>query len=287
MARRLSPHAESSGYGAGRVHAILATICGWLCMVQAGAAQPEAASSTSTSQPATGTSDPGYRLQISDKPKLLAPLPPPPADADPPSAEARNFEGTWLATAKPDEVAFEGEAPPYTEATAMKQRRKMEMRERGTPIAGLEGTCRPINALRLGADLFPAEIVQSPDELVILNEEGRTRWQIFLNRGHPKNLQPSYWGDSVGHWEGDTLVVDVIGFNGKQDLLSARAHVSARIRKADNGQRLEMRMTTEDPEHYTKPFVQTVSTLWHPEVHMLEYQCEENAEGAREGLIFE
>jgi len=144
-----------------------------------------------------------------------------------------------------------------------------------------------MNNIGVGADLFPAEIVQTPDEIVVLQEEGRGRWQIYLNRGHPRSLQPNFWGDSVGHWEGNTLVVDTIGFNGAADNTTTTTHVISRLRKLNGGHNLELQTTIEDPQTYLEPAVRTTTSIWHPELQVLEFQCEENPKGAMEGLTQE
>jgi hypothetical protein len=229
---------------------------------------------------------PGVRLV--DDPKLLAPLPPPPPGSAEPSADPRNFEGIYLADRLPGQPGpFNAPRAPYTSDAQLREAHRMEMLRKGTPVATLQVLCRPSPAVALGADLFPAEVIQTAKQVVILNEEGRSVWQIFLNRGHPKHLKPTYWGDSVGHWDGNTLVVDIVGFNGKEWMQSKQAHVTARIRKIENGRRLEMKTITVDPENYTSPYERTTITTWHPELHMLEYECEENPVGAKEGSVVE
>ena len=61
--------------------------------------------------------------------------------------------------------------------------------------------------------LFPQKFVQTPKEIIVLYEYMNVFRTIPLNAKHPDDILPSYMGDSVGRWEGDTLVVDVIGFN--------------------------------------------------------------------------
>ena len=78
------------------------------------------------------------------------------------------------------------------------------------------GFCLPLGlprAVTLG--LFPQQIVQTPQQIVILYEYMSSFRVIPLNAKHPDDVLPSYMGNSVGHWEGDTLVVDVTGFNDK------------------------------------------------------------------------
>jgi hypothetical protein len=158
------------------------------------------------------------------------------------------------------------------------------MTRKGTPLASDAARCRPMNDIGVGADLFPAEIVQSPTKIVVMQEEGRTRWIIHLDRDHPKNLKRSYWGDSVGHWEGNTLVVDTIGLSGQAENTTTTTHIVSRLQKLEGGKKLELKVMTEDPKTYLKPVTRTSVSEWHPELQLLEFQCEENPKGAMEGL---
>lgn len=160
----------------------------------------------------------------------------------------------------------------------------MKLQSEGRPVATNAGHCRPMDNVTIGWDLFPAEIVQAPDKVVVLEEEGRGRWTIYLKRDHPAHLKPSFWGDSVGHWEGNTLVVDTIGFSGEQDDTTTATHRVSRIRKVDGGRELNMTVTTTDPNVYLEPAVKNYVSVWHPELQLLEFQCEENPTGALEGL---
>ena len=82
---------------------------------------------------------------------------------------------------------------------------------------------------------------------------------IRINGKHPKTLRPSWMGDSIGHWEGDTLVVDTLGFNDKGTFEdgahhSTKLHVTERISKTADGKWLVMLYTYDDPGSLTKPF---------------------------------
>src|SRR5437762_3551541 len=74
-------------------------------------------------------------------------------------------------------------------------------------------------AVMLG--LFPQKIVQTPKEIIVLYEYMNVFRVIPLDANHPDDILPSYMGDSAGHWERDTLVVDVIGFNDRTWLAGA------------------------------------------------------------------
>ena len=242
--------------------------------------------------------DPPPLFGISSDPKLLAPLPPPPAEVleqFPPSTDPRNLEGIWLAERLPMPPPGSGLSIPFTDAAKQRmQRRAQRQREadaQGKVLITEAGRCRPMGNIGIGADLFPAEIIQTPHKIVILNEEGRGRWTIHLNGEHPKNVKTSFFGHSIGRWEGNTLVVDSVGLYGADGFIGAGAHsdkarIVSRLRKSDDGSKLELTTTIYDPETYTQPFEGRMTiSHWHPELSILEFQCEENLEGAREGMI--
>jgi hypothetical protein len=230
-----------------------------------------------------------------DAKHLLTPLPPPTPDelkASPAVADPHNLEGTWLAEGTMQPGAFAPANANYTkEAQQLINEQKQREREadaQGKIVLTDSGRCRPGNGIGIGADLFPGEVIQGNNKIVILNEELRRRWVIHMNRGHREDISNTYFGDSVGHWEGDTLVVDTIGLRATLGLIgrhSDKARIVSRLRKTDGGQKLELTTTTYDPETYTQPLEGRKSTsYWHPGVQMLEFQCEENMEGAREGM---
>ena len=102
-------------------------------------------------------------------------------------------------------------------------------------------------------------IIQTPKE-VVLFLTGRVR-HIWLNVPHSANPKPSWYGESVGHYEGDTLVVDTIGFNDKTFVDSYRTphtdklHVVERFRLIDGGNTLEVAFTVEDPGAFYQALV--------------------------------
>ena len=106
----------------------------------------------------------------------------------------------------------------------------------------------------------PFEIMQIPGRVVMLFEYDHFVRQIFTDgRKHPEDLTPSYMGHSIGTWEGDTLVVDTVGFNDKTWLdgdghpHSDELHVVERIRRASHDA-LSIDFTIDDPKAYTKPW---------------------------------
>lgn len=239
----------------------------------------------------------GGGTTISSDPKLLAPLPPPSAEVlreSPPSPDPRNLEGVWVADPQPFPT---GGIPqlPYTETAKQYEMRRMQRQReadaQGKVLLTAAGRCRPMEGIGIGSELFPAEIIQASDKVVILNEEGRGRWVIYMNGKHPQDVKLTHFGHSIGHWENNTLVVDTVGLSRSEGgfgrtLRGDKARIVSRLSKSDGGMRLELVSTLYDSETYTQPFeaIKTSAT-WHPEVALLEFQCEENIEGAREGMV--
>ena len=100
--------------------------------------------------------------------------------------------------------------------------------------------------------LFPMQIVQTPKTVVMLFEVFQASRVIPIDAKHPDDLEASFTGDSVGHWEGDTLVVDVIGFNDKTWLAgtgtfhSEKLHVVEKFTRMDENT-IAYEVTMEDP----------------------------------------
>ena len=121
--------------------------------------------------------------------------------------------------------------------------------------------CLPRGLTNAGA-LFPYKLVQTPKLLVMLFEDDTpSHRQVFLDgRGHPKDPNPNWMGHSIGHWEGDTLVVDTVGFNDESWLdnighpHTEKLHIIERLRRVDLGH-LDIEFTIEDRETYAKPWI--------------------------------
>jgi hypothetical protein len=133
----------------------------------------------------------------------------------------------------------------------------------------------------------PFKIVQTPAVLMLLQEGNSTFRQIHTDgRTHPKDPQPTWLGYSVGKWEGDTLVVDSIGFN-DQSWLDALGHthtealhVVERFTRRNFGL-IELQLMVEDPKMYTKPVTVKVNLLLHPDTELLENFCENERDAKR------
>ncbi len=146
-----------------------------------------------------------------------------------------------------------------------------------------EGYCLPPGVPRMMATPFPFQIFQQPDRVIFLYEGGAHVWrEIFTDgRPHSKDPNPTFLGDSIGHWEGDTLVVDVIGFN---DLTwldqdghphTEKLHVIERYTRTDE-RTLRYEVTIDDPDAYTAKWTTGYTIPWQPAAELTEYICQEN-----------
>jgi hypothetical protein len=126
------------------------------------------------------------------------------------------------------------------------------------------------------------KVVQTPDLLIVLHESRTIYRQIFLDgRPLPKNAQPAWMGYSVGKWDGDTLVVETIGQNGRTWLDmrglpgTESLRVIERFTRKTIGQ-MEIAVTIDDPKAYTKPWDVKLSWTLQPDIELIESICEEN-----------
>ena len=144
-----------------------------------------------------------------------------------------------------------------------------------------EANCLPAGVPRVAP--YPWRIVQTPTHIFFLFEGNIHSYrQIFMNRtSHPKDLNPTWYGDSIGRWEGDTLVVDTTGFNDRFWFDFAghphteQLHTIERYRRLDMGT-LEDEVTVEDPGAYAKPFTLLARMPLLENQEIIEYVCNEN-----------
>jgi hypothetical protein len=158
-------------------------------------------------------------------------------------------------------------------------------KERMTGIHASEesnANCEPPGVPRIDNTPNPFKIVQEPDMVVILYEAFGQFRQIFLDgRRLPVDANPTWLGYSVGRWDGDTLVVDTTGFNGKTWLdqtghpITDAAHVTERFHRRDFGH-MDLQFTIDDPKAYTKPWTVTEPMVLLPDTDLIEYVCNEN-----------
>jgi len=145
--------------------------------------------------------------------------------------------------------------------------------------------CKPSGGPRVFLTPYGVEIVELPEaeRIFIFDIGGPHSFRtIYMDgRAHPKNLEPSYYGHSVGRWEGDTLVVDTVGFNerfwfDRSGLPHTnQLHLLERITRVDLDT-LRYELTIDDPGAYTAPFSGRLVLLAEPGTELFEYVCQQS-----------
>ncbi len=147
--------------------------------------------------------------------------------------------------------------------------------------------CLPMGFLQFHNHPEPRKMIQTPNLLVIVYEANSGLRQIYLDGRKLPNkddVEPWYYGYSVGHWEGDTLVVETTGFMDGQWLdvrgspMTDAAKVTEKFRRPNFGN-LEIEITVDDPKAYTKPWTVKVNQRIMPGTELIEFICEDRDAG--------
>jgi hypothetical protein len=158
-----------------------------------------------------------------------------------------------------------GQLPKLLPGPAAVFEKRLVDAENGRPFATMGAMCmqQGIPLMMFAAAEGPVEILETPGRVVIISTEFDEVWSIFLNAKHKSDPDPNWHGDSVGHWEGDTLVVDTIGLMDRTTIdhvgmpHSEQLHVISRIRRLDK-ETLEVRVTMDDPQTFVSPWTRRV-----------------------------
>jgi hypothetical protein len=132
----------------------------------------------------------------------------------------------------------------------------------GKPIVSQHAECRPVGVTYFDLEPMtrPMFILQGKNEVTIILESFEDIRHIYLSDKHRADLKPSWYGDSIGHYEGDTLVVDTIGFNDKTYIdgfhtpHTAQLHTVERFHLVDGGKELQVDVHVEDRGAFTTPW---------------------------------
>lgn len=153
------------------------------------------------------------------------------------------------------------------------------------------GNCLPFGLLRDINSPHPMQIVQNDNFIAFLFEQNSWFHSVPTDgRPHPKDPEPTWEGNSVGHWEGDTLVIDTIGFNDKtrMDTIghphSDKLHTIEKMRRIDAGH-IAYEITIDDPVIYSRPWKNVRTFVLRPDWEIMEYSCEENNKDITDGHI--
>jgi len=204
-----------------------------------------------------------------------------------------DFSGVWDHQYVPDMTATNQRNPamqkgpkelPFTPAGL--ENMKQYNPERDGDYTGM---CMPYGLTRSMNAPYPIQIFQNDKYVAFLFEVSTWFHVVPFRNGHPKEVDSTWFGNSIAKWDGDTLVVDTIGFNGFTRLdtvghpQSDKLHVVQTFKHVDAGH-VAYTVTIDDPAIYTQPWTnERIMTLSNGE--LLEYSCEENNKSLWEGRI--
>jgi hypothetical protein len=145
--------------------------------------------------------------------------------------------------------------------------------------------CKPSPGPRSFATAYGVELLNVPGSgrVYLFQQGGAHSFRTIYTdgRGHPKEVEPSYFGHSIGHWEGDTLVIDTVGFNERtwmsRDALphTEQMRTIERITRTDFNT-LRYDVTIDDPGAYTAPWTSGFIKRWNSQNELFEYVCQGN-----------
>lgn len=180
---------------------------------------------------------------------------------------------------------------PYKERYEAFRAREREATARGEQLA-TRGLCEPYGMPgMMQVAVYPMEVIQTPKQVTIIAEAFSEVRRIYI--GKPQlsldDVDPGYYGHSVGRWEGGTLVIDTIGIKESVSGYQGMPH-SNQMRIAERIERtaadtLEDRITIEDPVVLEKPVTHTISYRLVPNYEMVEFVCDNNREYVDENGI--
>ncbi len=159
-----------------------------------------------------------------------------------------------------------------------------DIRGRTTLTTGND--CKPLGIPQTYITPYPFQIVQTPKAVLIIYEYPNVfRWIPIDGRPHEVDPDPTFMGSSIGRWDGDTLVVDAIGFNDKTEvhgfMHTDALHVVERFRRLPDGN-LQYDVTVEDPNVWQAPWtIPTRAFQRRPEENVAEFVCESSVDYQR------
>ena len=227
-------------------------------------------------------------LALALTPRMLSQTPSQPGAAKAPNgAPTPDLTGVWVNVSKPGQTFNAKEHPsfqPWAEEKWKANRNPADLNGDGLwQMDPAVVSCFPTGMPRVMTSPTPFEIFQVPGRVLILIERGNELRQIYTDgRKHSEDPDPSYGGESVGWWEGVTLVVDTIGLNDRTWLdrtghpHSDALHIVERFRRVSHD-RLEVDFRFEDPKAFTKPWSGQLVYKFEPGWDIKEYvNCEDH-----------
>jgi hypothetical protein len=198
-----------------------------------------------------------------------------------PFGAARNADPKYKAPAAGPLVLKPEYAKPYEARRAL----EAEANKRGEQLATGGSQCIPYGMpTMMSVALYPDEFIQTPKQITIVTEAFSEVRRVYMNVPQEKieDVSPGFYGRSVGHWDGDTLLVDTVGLKptiaGYRGMPhSDKMHITERIRMVAPDY-LHDQITIEDPVVLEKPVTYTLAFKRLPNYEMVEFVCENNRE---------
>lgn len=199
---------------------------------------------------------------------------------------AQDINGVWWADSyNPRIRPVDGSDLPFTPTAKSTYQKTMAGLKDGSVTDFARTRCVPDGVPRILATPYPFEIFQTPGQVTITYEQNHMVRIITMDQKMPSEddlaILPYYGGDSYGHWDGDSLIVETAGFNEKTFIDDTgvphgdQLRTSERIRKIDGGKALEDVVTVSDPKTFTKPWTARFVYKPHPEIRLTDYVCGE------------
>ena len=207
-----------------------------------------------------------------------------------------DFSGTWERIGERSVIVDDkgGTSPQYLGTAAQQARLKPQYQKekearmkaaseadaRGVPIVGRTAQCQGNGMPYMMGGPFPIEVLQGKDQVTIIQEIYTQVRRIYIGKPQKKleELEPGFYGRSVGHWDKGALLVDTIGIKAAWNMFmpnSGDIHIKEKIYFADKDM-LRDEITVEDPGVLEQPYSYTLNYRRLPGYEMLEYVCEDN-----------
>lgn len=170
--------------------------------------------------------------------------------------------------------------PEYQQARDERQKSQRDADERGEPLVGRTAQCQGNGMPGMMGGPWPIEFIQSKDQLTVIQEIYTQVRRIYIGKPQkkPEDIEAGFYGHSVGHWDGQILLVDTIGLKPTLNTAmpnSEKIHIKERIYFAADGT-LHNDVWVEDPLVLEQPYSYSLMYQRLPDYEMLEYICEDN-----------
>ena len=193
-----------------------------------------------------------------------------------------NISGSWLAqTGNRTIRPLDGSPTPFLPWAREYFEKRAAAEAIGQPLYDPNASCLPSGVPRVVAVPYPIDIIQTPERIMIAIEVTHVYRVIHMDGAKPPPGYESFLGWSVGHWEGDTLVVETTNLNGFTQVDEEGRPKSKSMKVTERYQKrapdiLEITFRMDDPKTYTHPWTARAQYKWDPDLRLAEYVCEEN-----------